>query len=408
MSASVLLVDDDRAVREALGQTLELAGLKPVLAGSYIEAKDHIAPGFDGVVVSDIRMPGKDGFDLLAHVQTVDADLPVIFLTGEGDIPMAVRGMAAGAFEFLEKPCGPQDLLAVVEKALSRRARVLENRRLRRQAEQGDAAQRLLVGQSRQAEDLRAQARAAARTQAEVLILGEAGTGTSKLAEVIHLMSGAATRPFVKLPAPALTPGDVVRALGEAGTGTLFLDEICGLDPAAQFTLVELLDESGRARVIAGSTRDLEAAVAEGRMNADLYYRLDVMRVRIPPLRERAEDIPALFRHFVAQACEQAALPVPDIGPEVTARLMAQDWPGNSRSLMNAAMRFALGLSEAGESAEMGLVERMAQVERSLLIEALTRHRGAASETARALKLPRKTFYDKLARHGIRPEDYRR
>ncbi len=407
MTTSVLLVDDDKAVREALGQTLELAGLRPVLAGSYIEAKDHVTPGFDGVVVSDIRMPGKDGFDLLAHVLAVDADLPVIFLTGEGDIPMAVRGMAAGAFEFLEKPCGPKDLLAVVEKALRTRALVLENRRLKRQAEQGDAAQRLLVGQSRQAGELRAQARAAARTQAEVLIVGEAGTGTSKVAEVIHLLSGAAMRPFVKLPASALSPGDVMRAVSDAGTGTLFLDEITALAPSAQFTLVEQLDQTGRARVIAGSSADLAASVAEGRFNADLFYKLDVMRVRIPPLRERSEDIPALFRHFVAQACEQAALPVPDIGPEVIARLMAQDWPGNSRSLMNAAMRFSLGLNETDETGEMGLAERMAQVERSLLIEALTRHHGAATETARALKLPRKTFYDKLARHGIRPEDYR-
>jgi two-component system C4-dicarboxylate transport response regulator DctD len=407
MTTSVLLVDDDKAVREALGQTLELAGLRPVLAGSYIEAKDHVTPGFDGVVVSDIRMPGKDGFDLLTHVLSVDADLPVIFLTGEGDIPMAVRGMAAGAFEFLEKPCGPKDLLAGVEKALRRRALVLENRRLKRQAEKGDAAQRLLIGQSRQAGDLRAQARAAARTQADVLIVGEAGTGTSKVAEVIHLLSGAAMRPFVKLPAAGLSPGDVMRAIGEAATGTLFLDEISALAPAAQFTLVEQLDETGRARVIAGCARDLAAAVAEGRFNADLFYKLDVMRVRIPPLRERSEDIPALFRHFVAQACEQAALPMPDIGPDVIARLMAQDWPGNSRSLMNAAMRFSLGLNETDETGEMGLSERMAQVERSLLIEALTRHRGAATETARALKLPRKTFYDKLARYGIRPEDYR-
>lgn len=408
MTTSVLLVDDDKAVREALGQTLELAGLRPVLAGSYIEAKDHVTPGFDGVVVSDIRMPGKDGFDLLTHVLAVDADLPVIFLTGEGDIPMAVRGMAAGAFEFLEKPCGPKDLLAVVEKALRTRALVLENRRLKRQAEQGDAAQRLLVGQSRPADELRAQARAAARTQADVLIVGEAGTGTSKVAEVIHLLSGAAMRPFVKLPAAGLSPGDVIRAVSEAATGTLFLDEISALAPAAQFTLVGQLDETGRARVIAGCARDLAAAVAEDKFNADLFYKLDVMRVRIPPLRERSEDIPALFRHFVAQACEQAALPMPDIGPDVIARLMAQDWPGNSRSLMNAAMRFSLGLNETGETGEMGLAERLAQVERSLLIEALTRHRGAASETARALKLPRKTFYDKLARYGIRPEDYRR
>ena len=140
MTRKVLFVDDDAAVREALGQTLELAELETVVAGSFIEAKDHIAPGFDGVIVSDIRMPGRDGFFLLGHVQKVDAELPVILLTGEGDIPMAVKAMGEGAFGFLEKPCAPADLLAVVERALKTRALVLENRRLKAQLEAGDPA----------------------------------------------------------------------------------------------------------------------------------------------------------------------------------------------------------------------------------------------------------------------------
>ncbi len=148
MTDRVLLVDDDRAVREALGQTLELAGHKPVLAGSYIEAKDHISADFAGIVVSDIRMPGKDGFALLDHARKVDPDLPVILLTGEGDVPMAVKGMAGGAFDFLEKPCGPSDFLAVVGKALKTRALVLENRALKREIRRGDAAARMLVGTS--------------------------------------------------------------------------------------------------------------------------------------------------------------------------------------------------------------------------------------------------------------------
>ncbi|MGB3316377.1 MAG: sigma-54-dependent Fis family transcriptional regulator, partial [Albidovulum sp.] len=155
MTERVLLVDDDRAVREALGQTLELAGLRPVLASSFIEAKDHIARDFAGVVVSDIRMPGRDGFHLLDHARKTDPDLPVILLTGEGDVPMAVRAMAEGAHSFLEKPCAPADFLSVVEKALKARALVLENRRLRLQIEAGDAASRMLFGQSPQADALR-------------------------------------------------------------------------------------------------------------------------------------------------------------------------------------------------------------------------------------------------------------
>ena len=133
MIRTVLLVDDDRAVRQALGQTLELADLQPILVGSYIEAKDHISDKFQGVIVSDVSMPGKDGFALLDYAQKIDAELPVILLSGQGDIPMAVRSVGKGAFDFLEKPCAPSDLIAVVEKALRSRALVLENRLLRKQ-----------------------------------------------------------------------------------------------------------------------------------------------------------------------------------------------------------------------------------------------------------------------------------
>ncbi|WP_172295662.1 sigma-54 dependent transcriptional regulator [Pseudoruegeria sp. HB172150] len=407
MTNRVLLVDDDAAVREALGQTLELADLRPVTAGSFVAAKDHITAEFDGVIVSDIRMPGRDGFHLLDYAHQQDPNLPVILLTGEGDIPMAVKGMTSGAFDFLEKPCAPSDLLAVVEKALKTRALVLENRRLKAQLTTGDAAARLLYGQSQQAEALRSRVRAVAGTSAEVLITGEPGTGTSKVAEVIHLLSGAAQRPFQKLAAASQTPENLAGAFEKAKGGTLFLDEVAALPPAAQFAALQLLEDNPGARVIAGTYRDLEAETREGRFNPDLYYKLDVMRVRIPSLRERTEDIPVLFRHYVQIACEQAALPQPEITPDVIARLMAQDWPGNARALMNAAMRFAMGLGEAERQEELGLNEQLAQVERSLLVEALRRAGGNATEAARALKLPRKTFYDKLARHGLRAEEYR-
>ena len=409
MTRRVLLVDDDREVREALGQTLELADLDPLLAGSFIEAKDHLDARFDGVVVTDIRMPGRDGFHLLAHARGLDAELPVILLTGEGDVPMAVRAMAEGAHGFLEKPCAPQEFVAVVEKALKARALVLENRRLKREVEAGDAAARMLFGTSEQARALRTQVRAVARAAAEVLVTGEPGSGTPKIAEVIHLLSPAAARPFVKRAGAGLSVETLAAALTEAADGTLYVDEVGMLPGAVPYALLDRLEGGLAARVLAGTTRDLAAEVAAGRFNADLFYRLDLMRVRIPSLRERKEDIPVLFRHYLAQACEQANLPEPAVPEGLLASLMAQDWPGNARSLMNAAMRFAMGLgvAEAGQAERLGLAEQMAQVERSLLIEALRRHGGHASDTARALKLPRKTFYDKLARHGLRCEDYR-
>ncbi|MBW6419462.1 sigma-54 dependent transcriptional regulator [Celeribacter sp. PS-C1] len=403
----VLLVDDDASVREALGQTLELADLSATLAGSYIEAKDHISRDFPGVVVSDIRMPGKDGFALLAFAQSVDPELPVILLTGEGDVPMAVRGISEGAFDFLEKPCAPQDLIAVVEKALKTRSLVLENRRLKRQVEQGDAAARLLRGSSDLSKRMREEARAVARSAADVLVTGEPGVGTAKMAEVVHLLSAGSMAPFVKYPASAMTAETLSQAFAAAKGGSVFLDEIAGLSSPAQFALLEELESHDRPRLIAGTYADLSEAAREGRFSPDLFYRLEAAVIRIPPLRERREDIPVLFRHYVNIACEQSDLPVPEITSEVISNLLAQDWPGNARSLMNAAMRFAMGLTEGEAQEELGLAEQLAQVERSLLIAALQRHHGNATEAAKGLKLPRKTFYDKLTRHGVKAEVYR-
>lgn len=414
MSTHVLIIDDERDVREALGQTVELANLVPVRAGSYVEAKDHISTSFDGVIVTDIRMPGRDGFFLLDHVRKVDPELPVILLTGEGDIPMAVKAMSGGAFAFLEKPCGAKELLAVVAKALQARTLVIENRRLKLELDRGDAAARMLVGVSVMSDALRGRVRTVARTNAEVLITGEPGTGTPKIAEVIHLLSGAASRPFVKRPAAQLSAVDLAAALLEAESGTLYLDEVTALAPAVQFALLEALEVGGTVRVLSSTSRDIVDEVAQGRFSTDLFYRLDLMRVHVPALRERPEDIPALFRHYVAQACEQANLVEPQITQDVIGGLMAQDWPGNARGLMNTAMRFALRISGGTDEDTLvlgqgssGLAEQLAQVERSLLIEALQRSEGRSGEAADALKLARKTFYDKLTRHRIKPEDFR-
>lgn len=408
MMQRVLLVDDDKEVREALGQSLELADMAPILASSFIVAKDHISTDFEGVIVTDIRMPGRDGFHLLSYARSIDPELPVILLTGEGDIPTAVKAMEQGAHSFLEKPCAPNELIMLIEKASEARREVLENRRRKLEMESGDAAARMLFGRSALAEGLRQRVRTVARTSAEVLVTGETGTGTPKVAEVIHLLSAAARYPFVKRAAASLTVEGLGDAMTAAKAGTLYLDEVSLLPAGVQFALLDILEGGGGpARVIAGTTRDLEEEVASGRFNSDLFYRLDLMRVRIPALRERTEDIPTLFRTYVAQACEQANLPEPEIPAQTIARLMAQDWPGNARALMNAAMRFVMGLGDGEEDASLGLSEQMAQVERSLLIEALRRHSGNATETAKALKLPRKTFYDKLARHDLRAEDYR-
>ncbi len=408
MTRQVLLIDDDAMVREALAQTLQLAGLTPDCAASFVAAKDRIHPGYEGVILSDIRMPGRDGFHVLAHARAQDPDLPVIFLTGEGDIPMAVRAMGEGAFDFLEKPCAPSELTAVLERALRTRRLVLENRRLKAQLKQGDPAARMIFGRSALAEGLRDQVRLAAQAAAEVLVRGAPGSGISKVAEVVHLSSARARAPFVKRAAAGLDRAALAQAFAEAGEGSLFLDEVQRLPSDSQLALIDLLERGPGARLIAGTSVEVTALGREGALHADLFYRLQVLEVRIPALSERPEDIPVLFEHYLAQACEQAGLARPEVPPDFLARLMTREWPGNARALMSAAMRFALGLpDDGGSAAGPGLAAQMAQVERALLSEALRRHQGRASAAAAALKLPRKTFYDKLARHGLRPEDFR-
>jgi len=408
MSGQVLLVDDDAAVREALAQTLELADLLPITAGSFVAAKDKITAGFEGVILSDIRMPGRDGFHLLEYARKQDADLPVILLTGEGDIPMAVAAMGQGAFGFLEKPCAPAELIGTLERALKTRALVLENRRLRHLVETGDPAARMLFGTSDLAEGLRAQVRLVAQADGDALVTGAPGSGISKVAEVIHLSSARSKAPFVKRAAAGLTSEELDRAMQEAEGGSLFIDEVSHLPPQVQLALSEVEAAQQAVCLIAGNTRDLVVEIEAGRFNADLYYRLEALSVRIPSLAERPEDIPVMFRRYVAQAAEQAGLQAPEVTPQVVAGLMARDWPGNARSLMSVAMRFVMGLPEGVvPDATMGLNEQMSMIEQSLLESALRRAGGQASAAAQVLKLPRKTFYDKLARYGLRAEDFR-
>ena len=406
MSGKVLLVEDDAPVREALAQTLELAGLSVTPANSFIVAKDHISRRFEGVVVSDIRMPGKDGMELLRFAQKTDPDLPVILLTGEGDIPLAVDAVGQGAFDFLEKPCPAEQLVATVERALGARRIALDDRRMKASIQAGDAASRLLFGHSELAERLRNRCRQLAKVPGSVLIEGAPGSGLSKVAEVLHLLSPHAAGPFLKTAATGLEPARLAEVIAATEGGSLFLNEITALPADGQYALLEALDAGASPRVLAGTTQDAIGAVEAGRFSADLYYRLEGLRLRIPALRERPEDIPVLFRHYVAQACEQSGVEPRPIPPGLIATLMSQDWPGNARALMNTAMRFALGLSPE-ENDELGLAEKMAQIEASLLADGLRRHKGNATLTAQSLKLPRKTLYDKLAKYGIRPEDFR-
>ncbi|MCO7514386.1 sigma-54 dependent transcriptional regulator [Pseudomonas guariconensis] len=442
--AQVILVDDDPHLRQALSQTLDLAGLKVVSLPDAHGLAERIEADWPGVVVSDIRMPGIDGLQLLEQVQGRDNELPVLLITGHGDVPLAVQAMRAGAYDFLEKPFASDALLDSVRRALALRRLVLDNRSLRLALSDRQQLAARLVGQSPAMQRLREQIGALAGTRADVLILGETGAGKEVVARALHDLSSRRDGPFVAINAGALAesvveselfghePGAFTgaqkRRIGKfefANGGTLFLDEIESMSLDVQVKLLRLLQErvverlGGNQqipldiRVIAATKEDLRQAADQGRFRADLYYRLNVAPLRIPPLRERGDDILVLFQHFADAASQRHGLSPNSLQPAQRVMLLRHDWPGNVRELQNAAERFALGLelaldgqAPASPSAPApvpggNLSEQVEQFERSLIAAELAQPHSSMRSLAEALGIPRKTLHDKLRKHGL-------
>ena len=408
----ILLVDDDSAVRSAISQTLRLENYDVIACGSFIEAKDHISKEFEGIVLTDIRMPGRDGFHLNEYCRDIDDDLPVIFLTGEGDIPMAVQAMSAGAFGFLEKPCSSENLLPVLSRALKIRGLVIENRNLKKQATTGDVSARMIFGRSPQVEHMRNAVRVAGQTKSDVIVTGAPGTGIAKIAEVIHLSSERAAGPLEKRSAINLSRQELLQIVNECENGTLFLDAIDQCPADTQLALIDFLEKEHNTRVIAGTHLEIADLEYQETFISDLFYRLATLTVRIPAISERREDIPVLYQHYVRQAAEQSGMPEPEITDPKISELLSRDWSGNTRALMHDAMRFVLGVNtepspkfvEGTES----LGKQLSDFEKSILEKTLLQYKGRATQAANALKLPRKTFYDKLSKYGLRAENFRK
>lgn len=440
----VILVDDDPHLRQALSQTLDLAGLKVVSLTDAQGLAERIAADWPGVVVSDIRMPGIDGLQLLEQLHGLDSELPVLLITGHGDVPLAVQAMRAGAYDFLEKPFASDALLDSVRRALALRRLVLDNRSLRLALSDRQQLSTRLVGHSPSMLRLHEQIGALAGTRADVLILGETGAGKEVVARALHDLSSRRDGPFVAINAGALAesvveselfghePGAFTgaqkRRIGKfefANGGTLFLDEIESMSLDVQVKLLRLLQErvverlGGNQlipldiRIVAATKEDLRQAADQGRFRADLYYRLNVAPLRIPPLRERGDDILVLFQHFADAASQRHGLPPHSLQPTQRAMLLRHDWPGNVRELQNAAERFALGLelaldvpapapaSAAPVSYSGNLSEQVEQFERSLISAELSQPHNSMRSLAEALGVPRKTLHDKLRKHGL-------
>ena len=447
LSPSVILIDDDRDFLDAQVQALELAGFGVQAFLSGTEAIRHINRDFDGVIVSDVRMPNMDGLSLFKQVHELDPELPVLLLTGHGDVPMAVQALKDGVYDFLVKPFSVAELTASLNRASQKRELVIENRNLRKLHAGYINAKTALVGESMVMDTLRQTLSQVADADVDVLITGESGTGKKTVAKSLHGLSHRKTKPFVQINCASLSeenfqaevfggefeektslkPHISRRRIGHlerAHRGTILFDDVGSLSLQQQAALLRVVEtreywprgaDEPRLldlRIVATSRESLRDAVQKGTFRADLFYLLSGVTLHVPLLSERRSDIRLLFQHFLFAACARIKKPVPRLTIMAHMHLQRHDWPGNVRELERFAERFALGLdpeedSSAVSNSSPGLAERINQFEAELIQEVLSRHQGDAKRSMEILKLPRKTFYDKLSRHGIRISDYR-
>ena len=444
----VLIVDDDQTTLASLSRAFRLSGYEAVVCDNAARAITLLRNERFDVVFSDVVMPGKDGLSMLADLRDIGITTPVIMISGQATVDMAVRATRLGAVDFLEKPISSDKLLITIENALKIVRLEEENRQLRRRVGRHE-----IVWKSEAMRRVMAQVDRVAASESRVCILGETGTGKELVARAVHERSPRRDRPFVTLNCAAVPTelieselfghekgsftGAAARHLGkfeQAHGGTLFLDEIGDMPAAMQAKLLRLLQEGEleriggekpvavNTRVLVATHRDLESLVRKGTFREDLYHRIFVFPIVVPPLRERTEDIPLLAEHFAGLVAEQNGWKPRGFTPEALEELKRYGWSGNVRELRNVVERLLLLTDEAvdaetvrqvlsgrpaassGESARNGtgtLAERVAAFEREVMLEQLTAHGYRVAETARALGLERSHLYKKCQQLGI-------
>ena len=451
MTPSLLLVTDEETTREAISAEVSGLGAEVVNVHSGEEALDVLSNRHVDGVITGLKLKGMDGLDLLRRIQEIDAELPVILVTAYGTVAAAVQAMKAGAFDFIEKPFDKDDVRRTVQKALAMTRLVAENRVLREELErQYDFS--AIIGTSPQVLEIMRQAGDVAVTDSTALISGESGTGKELLARAIHYNSARAGHPLVTINCatlpenlleselfgyePGAFTGAEKRKIGRfelAEGGTLFLDEIGEMTLAVQVKLLRVLEQrefsrlggtetlSADVRLIVATNRDLADLVSKRQFRDDLYYRINVFPITIPPLRERTQDILPLARHFLRELMERTGKVVTDIRPEARRTLLNYSWPGNVRELKNVLER-AIILTQGNSISVEHLPVRLQQeraslanvavslppqglsleeVERSLLEQALERSRFNKSHAARLLGMSRATLRYRLTKYGL-------
>ncbi len=457
--STIVVIDDDEAARHSIGQMLRLRGWQTEVFSS---AEAALAwPGLPEAmcIITDVKMPGMDGEEFLAHITAMAAAPPVVMITGHGDIAMAVRCLKAGAFDFAEKPFDDDVLLAYVAKAVEKSRLVREARDLRRRlrlCSPGEDGRFGMIGRSRAIQEVYAQVEAAARSDVPVLLLGETGAGKELVARAIHAQSRRSNGPFVPVNAGALPEtmleselfghakgsftGAVEQREGKlvmASGGTLLLDEIETISARAQVQLLRVLDDGVvealgsdkprkvDIRLVCASNVELSEEVRTGAIREDFYHRIMVLCIRVPPLRERAEDITLLASHFLKLASDRNGIPVPAVPEATLADMVRYPWPGNVRELKNAVERMVITsrdgtaggfspdmMGDAGRLLSVppgeGLLrDELEKVERRVIEAALKDHKGEINATWQSLGISRRALYERMKKYGLERESYR-
>lgn len=434
----IYLIEDDEDVRRGCEQTIQLANLPVrvfISAEAALAAMEDLPPA---VVVSDVRLPGMSGLELLDEMQKYDRDIPVILITGHGDVSMAVQAMRDNAYDFIEKPFHSERLIDVIRRALEKRRLILEIRGLHEQL--GRRGEMPLIGHSDEMQKIRRSIATLAPTDVDLLILGETGSGKEVVAHAIHDLSGR-TGPFVAINCGALPEtifeseifghepgaftGATKKRIGKieyAEGGTLFLDEIEAMPLQLQVKLLRVLQDHCverlgsnscipvDCRIVAASKVDLQRLSEQGEFRADLYYRLNVVSIELPPLRQRPGDIAPLMAYFISQAVNRFHCEAVTWSEQDLLRWQQHDWPGNVRELKTVAERLCLGVSDCIEPSRIvttSLSSKVEVYERSLIRDALKSTKGNVADAAELLQLPKKTLYDKLKMHDLEPKNYR-
>lgn len=448
---TVLLVDDEVMVRQSTEKWLQMAGFDVIGCDSAKKALKHISPEFPGIVVSDVKMPEMDGLELLDKILNEVPKLPVVLVTGHGDVDMAIGAMRTGAYDFIEKPFNPERLVETIQRACDKRRLMLENIRLQKHLQSSTGIDGRLIGVSPAIQRLKQEILKLAELDTNVIIYGETGTGKELVAQCLHEFSNRKNDHFVPINCGAIPEslieselfgheagaftGAAKRRIGKfeyASGGTLFLDEIEIMPVNLQIKLLRALQEGvierlgGNQsllvdlRVIAASKADLR--VEQG-FRDDLYYRLNVSQLHIPPLRDRLEDVPLLFEHYLRMTSTDHGRDLRGLPDNDLRTLESYQWPGNVRELKNVAMRYALDSrlsiaeilfpeeqpmisSAVSDDINQPLAVQVAAFEAEVIKRALSEHDGSIKAVMEALDLPRRTLNQKMVKYGINRSEF--